>query len=95
MKKKRGREGGRKKIKNSVFASVSAAFSLVSSLSSSYVFVVAQPGGGGAAGCVNPTFGSLPAAASLRQDTGCTYAAGTETYVDPGDSTKSKTFFDV
>ena len=34
---------------------------------------------------------SLPAAASLRQDTGCTYAAGTETYVDPGDSTKSKT----
>ena len=86
-KKKRGREGGRNSM-NSVF--VVSAFSLVSSLSSINV-VVAQPGGGAAAACVNPTFGSLPAAASLRQDTGCTYAAGTETYVDPGDSTKSKT----
>ncbi len=63
MKKKRGREGGRKKIKNSVFASVSAAFSLVSSLSSSYVFVVAQPGGGGAAGETRTT-------GRVREDTG-------------------------
>jgi len=78
---------------NSVF--VVSAFSLVSSLSSINV-VVAQPGGGFWA-CVNPTTASLglslnyPKPADLRKDTGCTYNAGTETYVDPGDSTKSKT----
>ena len=42
-------------------------------------------------GCVNPTLSSLPAAASLRQDNGCTYAAGTETYTDYGDGTTTKT----
>ncbi len=29
---------------------------------------------------MNPTLSSLPAAASLRQDNGCTYAAGTDVY---------------
>ena len=42
-------------------------------------------------GCVNPTLSSLPAAASLRQDNGCTYSAGTETYTDYGDGTTTKT----
>ena len=42
-------------------------------------------------GCVNPTLSSLPAAASLRQDNGCTYAAGTETYTDYGDGTTTTT----
>ena len=42
-------------------------------------------------GCMNPTLSSLPAAASLRQDNGCTYAAGTETYTDYGDGTTTKT----
>ena len=84
-KKKRGREGRR----NSVFFAISA-FSLVSSLSSVHV-------GEAAEACVNPTTASLglslnnPKPADLRKDTGCTYNAGTETYVDPGDSTKSKT----
>ena len=40
---------------------------------------------------MNPTLSSLPAAASLRQDNGCTYAAGTETYTDYGDGTTTKT----
>ena len=84
-KKKRGREERRN---NSVFAI--SAFSLVPSLSSIRV-------GEAAEACVNPTTASLglslnnPKPADLRKDTGCTYNAGTETYVDPGDSTKSKT----
>ena len=84
-KKKRGREERRN---NSVFAI--SAISLVSSLSSIRV-------GEAAEACVNPTTASLglslnnPKPADLRKDTGCTYNAGTETYVDPGDSTKSKT----
>ena len=83
-KKKRGREGRR----NSVFFAISAFSLVVSSLSSIRV---------GEAACVNPTTASLglslnnPKPADLRKDTGCTYNAGTETYVDPGDSTKSKT----
>ena len=40
---------------------------------------------------MNPTLSSLPAAASLRQDNGCTYAAGTETYTDYGDGTTTTT----
>jgi hypothetical protein len=40
---------------------------------------------------VNPTFSSLPAGASLRQDNGCTYSSGTETYTDYGDGTTTKT----
>ena len=40
---------------------------------------------------MNPTLSSLPAAASLRQDNGCTYSAGTETYTDYGDGTTTKT----
>ena len=76
-KKKRGREERRN---NSVFAI--SAFSLVSSLSSIRV-------GEAAEACVNPTTASLglslnnPKPADLRKDTGCTYNAGTETYVDP------------
>ena len=52
------------------------------------LFAFAQPQ---PSACVNPTFTSLPAAADLRSDNGCTYAAGTETYTDTDTAGTTKT----
>ena len=78
--------------KKKIFATVACILALSSPFSAE-----AQPGGGGGGGgggtaaCSNPTFASLPAAADLRNDNGCTYAAGTETYTDTGVGGTTKT----